>query len=252
MGLPLSCLSMDATLDVCRNAVETNGMLQIGVVNAAKVVKMRRSETLRDSVLHCDLLLADGMAIVWASRLLRRPLPERVAGIDLFENLLAQAEQLGRSVYLLGATDEVIETTVARIREEHPRLKIAGHRNGYFTLDEDPQVAAAIAASGADYLFVGITSPRKEIFLDRWGPELGVHVCHGVGGSFDVLAGKVRRAPRIMQRLGLEWFYRVLQEPRRLWKRYLTTNTMFAVLLTKELFAQAAGRRPREGHSAQL
>jgi N-acetylglucosaminyldiphosphoundecaprenol N-acetyl-beta-D-mannosaminyltransferase len=226
---------MAAAVDVCRVALERRQNLTIGVVNAAKLVKMRHDPLLRDSVLGADMVLADGMSVVWASRVLRRPLPERVAGIDLFTELLKQAERLGGSVYFLGAKQDVLARMLEQIALKHPRLKLAGSRDGYFRPEEEPAVAEAIRRSGADYLFVAMTSPMKEKFLARWGAKLDVRVCHGVGGSFDVLAGEVQRAPERWQRLGMEWLYRVVQEPRRLWRRYLVTNVMFLALLTKEL-----------------
>lgn len=250
-GTPIDPLRIGEVLERCRDAVERDETLAIGVVNAAKLVKMRDDALLRDSVVGSDLVLADGMSVVWASRLLGRPLPERVAGIDIFTELLGVAEETGRSVYLLGAAQEVLDRLVERIGELHPQLRIAGARNGYFDEPEEESVADAIRESGADYLFVGITSPKKEKFLARWGRDLGVHVCHGVGGSFDVVAGKVRRAPRLWQKLGLEWFYRLLQEPRRMWKRYLVTNTRFMMLCVKERFRRApAHPAPGSGDDA--
>ncbi|HEX8626657.1 MAG TPA: WecB/TagA/CpsF family glycosyltransferase, partial [Catenuloplanes sp.] len=155
--------------------------------------------------------------------------------------LLERAERHGYSVYFLGATDEVLSAMVDRLRAQHPRLRISGRCNGYFPMSEATRVAADIRAARPDLLFVGMTSPRKELFLEQWGGHIGAHVCHGVGGSFDVLAGVTRRAPRLWRRLGLEWLYRVKQEPRRLWRRYLTTNVAFVALLTRDL---VAARRP--------
>jgi N-acetylglucosaminyldiphosphoundecaprenol N-acetyl-beta-D-mannosaminyltransferase len=162
-------------------------------------------------------------------------LPERVAGIDLFEELLALAERDGFSVYLLGAEPQVVRSLTQAVTARHPNLRIAGSHDGYFPKEDEPRLAAAIAACHPDILFIGMTSPKKEIFLARWGPQIGASVCHGVGGSFDVLAGKTRRAPRVLQKLGLEWLYRVAQEPRRLWRRYAVTNTSFVWLVLREL-----------------
>ena len=117
-----------------------------------------------------------------------------------------------------------------------PGVVIAGRQNGYFSEEQQNQVAENIAAAKADVLFVAITSPKKEQFMAKWGDVMQVPVVHGVGGSFDVFAGKVKRAPLIWQKLGMEWLYRVLQEPGRLWKRYLVTNTLFIGMLLKEIF----------------
>lgn len=233
-GLQLDPVTMDEVLARCDRALDDRQRLLIGVVNAAKVVKLRRDDILRDSLLECDLLLADGQSVVWASRLLGQPLPERVAGVDLFERLLARAGQGGGSVYLLGARPDVLATLRERITERFPGLVIAGSHDGYFSDAAASDVAAEVAASGADMLFLGMTSPKKEIFLGTFGHTLGVPVLHGVGGSFDILAGITKRAPIRWQRLGLEWLYRLLQEPRRMWRRYLTTNTAFIWLTVKE------------------
>jgi N-acetylglucosaminyldiphosphoundecaprenol N-acetyl-beta-D-mannosaminyltransferase len=243
-GIPVAALTTDQALDLVDRAVQTRERLQIGVVNAAKIVNMRRNGLLRDDVLSSDVILADGVPVVWASRLLRRPLPERVAGIDLMLGILERGRHRGYRVYCLGATPEVLDVVTARILEKYPGIELAGRHHGYFTQEEEAGIARDIAARRADVLFVAMTSPRKEQFLARWGRRLGVPVCHGVGGSFDVLAGKVRRAPPAWQRLGLEWLYRVKQEPRRLWRRYLVTNTLFCLLLAREVL----GSR-RRGHA---
>ncbi|MGN6549918.1 MAG: WecB/TagA/CpsF family glycosyltransferase [Pararhizobium sp.] len=234
-GLYVDPLTMDDVVGRCRTALVTRSRLLIGVLNAAKVVKARQDPVLRDSLLECNLLLADGQSLVWASRLLRRPLPERVAGIDIFERLLELADTEGRSIYLLGARADVLETLKQRIGERFPRLTIAGARDGYFKAEDSAAIAADIRASGADMLFLGITSPKKEIFLGSYGDGLGVPVLHGVGGSFDILAGQTRRAPLIWQRTGMEWAFRLLQEPQRLWWRYLATNSQFVALTLREI-----------------
>ncbi|MGW4160259.1 WecB/TagA/CpsF family glycosyltransferase [Streptomyces sp. NPDC004788] len=239
-GVTLDALTMDQTVARCLAAVRAAERLEIGVVNAAKLVNMRRDPALARAVSGCDLVLADGQAVVWAARLLRRPLPERVAGIDLFMRLLAEAETTGHSVYLLGARQDVLEKMLRRIAVRFPGLRVAGSRNGYFDDSEQPAVADAIAASGADMLFLGMTSPKKEIFTAGYGERSKVKLVHGVGGSFDILAGVTRRAPERWQRLGLEWLYRALQEPRRLGRRYLTTNVSFALMTGRELLRPTA------------
>jgi N-acetylglucosaminyldiphosphoundecaprenol N-acetyl-beta-D-mannosaminyltransferase len=233
-GVPLDVLTLGETVQLCMGAVDKGELLEVGVVNAAKIVKLRANKDLRDAVLGCGVIVADGQSVVWASRVLRRPLPERVAGIDLFQRLLQHAEQQGRSVYFLGARGEVVETMVGRIRERHPNLRIAGYRDGYFSDDEASAVADGIKSSGADLLFLGMTSPKKEVFVATYGARSGAKVVHGVGGSFDVLAGVVKRAPVAWQRVGCEWLYRALQEPRRLGGRYLTTNVAFVGLVARE------------------
>jgi len=148
--------------------------------------------------------------------------------------MLRRGSTAGWRFYCLGATREVLEKVVERIGSDYPGAVVAGYRDGYFKDAEEEQVAAEIAAARADILLVAMTSPKKEKFLARWSETLGIPVCHGVGGSFDVMAGKVDRAPEAWQRLGLEWLYRVKQEPGRLWRRYLVTNTLFCGMLARE------------------
>jgi N-acetylglucosaminyldiphosphoundecaprenol N-acetyl-beta-D-mannosaminyltransferase len=233
-GVPLDALTLGETVQLCMDAVETGELLEVGVVNAAKIVKLRGDTALRDAVLGCDLIVADGQSVVWASRVLRQPLPERVAGIDLFQRLLYMAELRNRSVYFLGARSEVLDRMIARVRVQHPGLRIAGSHHGYYAAEQATAIADEVKGSGADLLFLGMTSPKKEVFVATHGARTGAKVVHGVGGSFDVLAGVVRRAPRLWQRMGCEWLYRALQEPRRLGRRYLTTNVAFVGLVARE------------------
>lgn len=235
LGIPVDAVTREQAVGVCLEAVRARRTLEIGVVNVAKLVTLQEDRALRDAIVRCGLIIADGLPVVWAGRLLGQPLPERVTGIDLFLDLLAAADRKGLSVYLLGATREVLEGVAQQVRARFPRARIVGMRDGYFRADEEAGVAEEIRRAGPDLLFVGISTPKKELFLGRYGATMGVAVCHGVGGSFDVLAGKVQRAPESWQRLGIEWLYRLLQEPRRMWKRYLTTNSAFAYLLARAL-----------------
>lgn len=247
LGVPVHAASFRDVLDACGRAVRSRERLGIAMVNVAKLVNMRRDPLLRRAVVGRDLVLADGMAVVWASRLLGEPLPERVAGIDLFQELLSLAEREGFSVYVLGARTAVLEQALERIRREHPELRIVGSRDGYFRDEEQQDVAEAIRQAQPDLLFVAISSPRKEMFLERWADAMDVPVTHGIGGSIDVLAGVARRAPELWQRTGFEWLYRLLQEPRRMWRRYLVTNTVFIAWLVAALLRRGgralSGRR---------
>lgn len=228
------------TIEKIAERIERRDFTQHVVINVAKVVNMRRDPQLRRSVEACDIVNIDGMGVVWGGRLLGHEIPERVAGIDLFVKLCGMAADRGWPIYLLGAKEPVVEKTAAVLKERFPALQVAGAHHGYFWDDEEAMVEA-IAASGARLLFIAITSPKKENFIDRWKDRLGVDFVMGVGGSFDVLAGEVKRAPQWMQRAGLEWLYRVLQEPRRMAGRYLGTNSRFALLLAKEWMAKKRG-----------
>jgi N-acetylglucosaminyldiphosphoundecaprenol N-acetyl-beta-D-mannosaminyltransferase len=235
LGCAIDRVDMSEATRRCDAYIRTRAGAQHMAINAAKIVAMRHDETLHRLVEQCDLITADGQAVVWASRLLGDPLPTRVAGIDLMLELLALAERRGYRVYFLGARAEVLERAVARIRRRHPRLVIAGWRDGYFAPAEERSVAAAIRGARPDLLFVAMSTPRKEYFLGRWGRVIDVPFSMGVGGAIDVFAGVTRRAPRPLQRLGLEWAFRLAQEPRRLFRRYLVTNLSFIALTGRAL-----------------
>ena len=240
LGVPVHPVSLTRALAIVNGAIERRERLRIGVVNAAKIVGMRADPGLREDVSSSDLVLADGMAVVWAGRMLGHRVRERVTGIDLMIGMLREGTERGYRVYCLGATEEVLAAVCRRIAVEYPGTVIAGSHHGYFSQVDEPALADRIASSRPDILLVAMTSPKKEKFLARWGAHIGAPVCHGVGGSFDVLAGKVRRAPERWQRLGLEWLYRLKQEPGRLWRRYLYTNTTFCVLLLRECWRRLA------------
>lgn len=244
LDVSIARLTMSDALDCVDVAVSERRRLRIGVVNAAKLVNMRRDPLLREDVLSSDVILADGMSVVWASRLLLgQGLPERVTGIDLMLGVLERGRVLGYRVYLLGARPEILAEACQRVFRDFPGIRIVGQQHGYFTEQEEPEIAARICAAQADVLFVAMSSPRKERFMASWAEQLDVPVTHGVGGSFDVLAGRVRRAPRLWRRCGLEWLYRLAQEPRRLWRRYLVTNSVFIGLVLGQM-AQRWRRTP--------
>ncbi len=249
LGVPIDAFTMAQAVKKCTDALEHGGYMSIGVVNAAKIMAMRRDKQLREAVSGCQMILADGQSVVWASHMLRVPLPERVAGIDLFQALLAEAALRRSRVYFLGARPDVLKQMMNEVGSKYPGLIVAGTRDGYFQAKEEAAVAAEVRSSGADVLFVGISSPKKELFLSRWGEAAGVKVVHGVGGSFDVLAGVTRRAPLWYQKHGLEWFYRVRQEPLRLGRRYLTTNVSFIALVAGEMLRSRSRRGNVSGTS---
>ncbi len=243
LGCSIDRLDLPETLAAIERVIATRRYTQHMAINAAKLVTMHDDPKLCEIVDGCGLVSADGQSVVWASRLLGDPLPERVAGIDLMDALLALAEHRGYRIYFLGARPDVLARAVERLREKHPRLEVAGARDGYFADDEAPAVCAEIRASRPDVLFVAMSSPRKEYFLGEHGPVLGAPFVMGVGGSIDVIAGVTRRAPVVWQRLGLEWLFRLLQEPRRMFRRYAVTNARFVGLVGRALLTREGGRR---------
>ena len=235
MGSPVDILTMSETVDIARKSMRDAIPTQHVALNVAKLVNMRTDPVLAADVSSSDIIGIDGMGIIVALKLLRIDAKERVTGIDLFVNLMSVCEAEGFRPYLLGATEEVLQTAVATLRKQHPMLKLAGFHNGHFPADQEPAIVDEIRASGANCLFIGMPTPRKERFLARYRETINVPFIMGVGGTFDVVAGHVNRAPQIMQTMGMEWLYRVYQEPGRLWWRYARTNAKFAFLLLREL-----------------
>ncbi len=233
-------LSMQETLQLIEEAIDGNKKITHVVVNASKIVELQNNLELRKSINSCDIINADGQAVVWASKILNKPLKERVAGIDLMQNLVALAFQKNYKIFFLGAKEETVKKVVKQYANKYNTSIIAGYRNGYFSKEEESDVAKQISKSNAQILFVAISSPKKENFLYQNQEYLkNINFTMGVGGSFDVVSGVVKRAPLWMQKFGLEWFYRFLQEPKRMWKRYLTGNTKFITLVCKERFKKA-------------
>ncbi|HZV65206.1 MAG TPA: WecB/TagA/CpsF family glycosyltransferase [Telluria sp.] len=235
MGCEIDNLSMEETLGKVEGFIQSGQPHQHVVVNVDKLVKASRDEELRRIINDCALVNVDGMPVVWASRLLGKPLKERVAGVDLFEALMRRAGDKGWRVFLLGAREEVVSAVRDTYQRKYPKLVIAGCRNGYWNGEqEEAQVVEQIRDSRADLLFVAISSPKKEQFLGRYQAEMKIPFAMGVGGTFDVAIGRVKRAPVWMQKTGLEWFYRFLQEPRRMFRRYFIEDMAFIWLFIKE------------------
>jgi N-acetylglucosaminyldiphosphoundecaprenol N-acetyl-beta-D-mannosaminyltransferase len=228
--------TLGQTVDAAMDLVESNRRGYLCTVNVAILMTMRGDAWLKRFVDRAAITVADGVPLVWASRALRRPVPERVAGVELVTSICESAAARGFPVYLLGARREVVESLAARLREQFPALELAGYDDGYFGAEEAGARAEAIAASGARVLFVAMGMPRQERFIEEWWERLGVDFAIGVGGSFDVLAGLRKRAPALVQKIGFEWAYRLVQEPRRLFTRYLVTNSQFLYCFAREVF----------------
>lgn len=241
LGCAIDRIGLDEAVVQCQAVIESRGFVQHMAINVAKLIAMRRDPQLREGIAQCELVTADGQPVVWASRLLGDPLPERVAGIDLMERLLALAAEKGYRIYVLGARPEILELATERMRAEFPQLQLAGCRDGYYDDADEPEIAGAIAEARADILLVAMSSPRKEFFLAEYRERLGVPFVMGVGGAIDVYAGLRQRAPLWAQRIGLEWLFRLAQEPRRLAGRYLTSNALFLGLLARELLLRGRG-----------
>ena len=188
---------------------------------------MRSDPRLKQYIDDSGLIVADGQPLIWLSKLLRKPLPERVAGVELVHELVNVASQENAGIYLMGATQDIVEDVAKKLSEQTSNAQFVGVQDGYVSHEESKARAQAIRESGAKLLIVAMGVPRQEQFLQDHWEELNVQLAIGVGGSFDVIAGRTKRAPQWMQTVGLEWFFRMSQEPRRLAKRYFITNSQF-------------------------
>ena len=244
LGAYLDLVTMTEAVDFAERAIAQGVPRQHASLSASVVAEMHRDSALRAALRSFDLVTADGQGVVWGGRLLGYRVPGRVTGIDLMQQLLAQAHVHEYSVFLLGAKPAVLARTVAVVESRYPGIRIAGTRHGYFPRTHEAAIVSSIASSGAQLLFVAFSSPERELFLVRNRDELHVPFAMGVGGSFDVLSGRRKRAPRFLQKLGLEWAFRLVQEPRRLGPRYLAGHTRFVGLLARYYAgARVRGRR---------
>ena len=245
LGVPVHLLTMEQTLARVADAMREKRKILHVALNVAKFVKLRRDEELRADVFGADLVGVDGAGIILGAKLFGIRVPERVAGVDLMHNILALCAEQGYRPYLLGARPEVLETALNKLKARHPDIQIAGSHHGYFKPEQEADIIEAICAAKPDCLFVGMPTPRKERFMARHRAALDVPFVMGVGGGIDILADHVKRAPDFWQRNGLEWLYRVVQEPRRMWWRYLSTNLVYAGILAKALLhTPKASMRP--------
>ncbi|MFC4652861.1 WecB/TagA/CpsF family glycosyltransferase [Lactococcus nasutitermitis] len=223
----------ETTEKIIENIDKRNPIYQVSI-NASKINLIDEDSQLKDVISRADLVNADGMSIIWAAKILKIPIKYRVTGVDLFYKLLDVSEKKGYSVYFLGATEESIERMVSILKKNHPILKIAGYHNGYYKDSE--LIADEIKKANPDILFLGFSSPKKEIWIEKYQKKVNVPFIMGVGGSFDIYSGKTKRAPRIIQKIGMEWFYRFIQEPVRMYDRYIIGNTLFIKKVFKEKF----------------
>jgi N-acetylglucosaminyldiphosphoundecaprenol N-acetyl-beta-D-mannosaminyltransferase len=228
-------VTLAETVDLVSQGIKAGRRGYLCTVNVAILMMMRENPRLQRFVDEAALVVADGEPLIWSSRALGRRLPERVAGVELVDNLCERAAREGFGVYLLGGRKDVVEKVAARLTDKFPGLRLCGVEDGYFSEAETEARVEQVARSGAQILIAAMGVPRQEYFIQDYWDRLQVPFAIGVGGSFDVLAGLRARAPVLIQRAGLEWLFRLAQEPGRLWKRYLVTNAQFVFLMSREL-----------------
>ncbi|MDD4369914.1 MAG: WecB/TagA/CpsF family glycosyltransferase [Anaerostipes sp.] len=234
LNTTIDVLDVDETINLVEKYVKTKTPLHLMGVNADKINEVNENGRMKQIVNSCGIINADGASVILASKFLKKPLPERVAGVDLMQSLVALSEKKGYSIYLLGAKQSVVEKTAEVLKHRHPKLKIVGIHNGYFKENDWSNVSQELKEKNPDFVFVGITSPIKEYLIEYLQGEGHKSVFMGVGGSFDVISGNIPRAPQWMQKANLEWLFRVAQEPKRLFKRYFVGNMIFINAVIKE------------------
>ncbi|UCG16683.1 MAG: WecB/TagA/CpsF family glycosyltransferase [Phycisphaerales bacterium] len=242
LDVPFDVVTFENTLDLLIGLARGDRPAYAVTANVDHVVRFHRCPEVRYLYREADLVVADGMPLIWASRLLGTPLPERVAGSDLFPALCARAAEFGLSVFLLGGAPGTAQRAAEILQARHPRLRVAGTYCPDYGFEKDSvqasRVVAAVRAVQPDILFVGLGSPKQEKWIAANRTTCGAKLNIGVGISFSFVCGDVRRAPRWMRRIGLEWAHRLFQEPRRLWKRYLLEDPALLALVLRRLLSR--------------
>lgn len=238
--MPLQAVTFSEALHRLVELAKARGTAYVVTANVDHVVRCRRNPALRSMYTGADMVVADGMPLIWASRLLGKGLPERVAGSDLFPALCARAAEEGLSVFLLGGAPETARRSAEILQGRHPTLRVVGTycpALGFASdTPESQRVVTMIHQARPDILFVALGSPKQEQWIVSNREACGAGVSLGVGISFSFLCGDVSRAPRWMRRMGLEWLHRLAQEPARLWKRYLWEDPAFVFLVLREFW----------------
>lgn len=233
LGVPVDPVTMDQAVERARQWLESGEQGNVLAVNPEKVMRARRDPEVHGFLDSARLLIPDGIGVVLAARWLGLGRFERVAGADLMPRLCQMAAANGYPVFLYGASDEVNRRACEGLQRRYPDLVIAGRSHGFVSDDDMPELVGRINACGAKLVFVALGSPRQERWMQRYMPQLEARVFQGVGGTFDVLAGAVRRAPLAFRALHLEWLYRLLSDPRRLRRQRALPRFMFNVLRAK-------------------
>ena len=233
-GIPFSKLTMKETVQVLEEAVLSKQPHQVITANPIMVMAALENSAIMKVMKDAEMIVPDGTGVVWAAGYCGDPVAERVPGFELLHELLRVGENYRWGVYLLGSTPEVIQETAVRLQQQYPAIRIVGYRDGFFGSAEDEQVVAAIQQAAPDLLFVARGADTQEPWIHKHKHALQVPVMMGVGGSFDVISGKSKRAPKLFQKLRLEWFYRLLREPSRAGRMLALPKFALKVMRDKE------------------
>lgn len=233
MGTPIDCVDMTQALKAVDSMVKGNKAQTVIAINPEKVIKAQNDPKLLEWFNKAGLLIPDGIGVVVAVRNLVGEKISRVPGAELMPAICEQSLSKGYKLFLLGASRDVNFKAVEVLRQRYQGINIVGNRDGYFSESDIPNLIEEINASGADVLFVALGSPRQELWMEQYLPLTNVKVCQGVGGTFDVLAGNVRRAPFLFRKLHLEWFYRLVSQPKRLFRQTALPKFAYQLVVNK-------------------
>jgi N-acetylglucosaminyldiphosphoundecaprenol N-acetyl-beta-D-mannosaminyltransferase len=247
-GVPVARLTMSATLSLLGEWLQdATTVRRVATANLDFLEISEREDALRECLATADIVTADGEPLIWLSHFRGQPIPERVAGADFVPKLVGEAARLGKSVYFLGGADGVAQEAIEVLLQEYPSLIVAGQSEPFINLDDEQGCREAVEVvrdSGADLVLVAFGCPKQDYFIEEYLHEMGCRVAVGVGGTFNFIAGRIRRAPRFLQVVGLEWVHRLAMEPRRLMLRYLRDGTclirMFANITIQRAFGRPA------------
>lgn len=242
-GTRVDKVSLDEAVNIVEEFLKEEGAKTIYTPNTEIIMEAREDENLKEILNSGDLIIPDGIGLIYASKIKKKPLKERVTGFDLSMKILEIANKNGYSLFLLGGKEGVSKEAGENILKKYPNIKIAGYNNGYFKgahigypgHEEEIEVIEKINSSNPDILFVGFGAPKQEKWMDLYKDKLNCKVLIGNGGTMDILAGKVKRAPEIYQKLGLEWFYRLVKEPSRIKRQMVLPKFMLKIIFGKNV-----------------
>lgn len=239
LGVWVDMVNIVSAADNIMRFFDEGGLHKVYTPNSEIIMAAYKDEKFREILNNAELLTADGIGVVYASKILGKPISERAAGFDIACEVLERIKGTSRSLFLFGGKPGVAEIAAKKIEEKYPGIKIAGMRNGYFDTDDESEIVEEINDSGADLVFVCLGAPKQELWIDRHKDELKAKVAMGIGGSLDVFAGTAMRAPEFFCNHGLEWFYRLMKQPSRAGRMLALPKFGFTVLLKGRKFKQS-------------
>ena len=238
LGVWVDMVNIPRAVDKIMQFFNDDGLHKVYTPNSEIIMAAYKDDNFRDILNDAELLTADGIGVVYASKILGKPITERAAGYDILCEILERIKGTSRSVFLFGGKPGVAETAEEKLKERYPGIVIAGTRNGYFKPEEEEDIVSQINSSGAELLLVCLGAPKQELWINKYKDKLNVKVAMGVGGSLDVFAGTALRAPDFYCKHGLEWFYRLMKQPSRAGRMIALPKFGFTVLFKGRKYKQ--------------